>query len=59
MTRYNSEQIAEMRESIIGKKVVELIYEPDGDYYVVEFEGDDGSFFETCFRYMADLEALD
>ena len=55
MTQYNSEQIAEMRKAIMGARVIGLIYEPDEDYYVMEFEGENGSVFETCFRYMTDL----
>ena len=55
MTRYNSKQIEEMRRDIVGMKVVNLDYESDGDYFVMEFEGSDGSQCETSFRYMADL----
>ncbi len=56
MTRYSSEQIVEMRKSVIDARVLTLTYEPDGDYYVMEFEGGDGSIFEVSFRYMADLK---
>jgi len=51
MTRFNEEQIEQMKTSIVGKKVANLYYEKEGDYFVMEF--DDGT--ETCFRFMADL----
>ena len=55
MTRYTGEDIAKMKQSIIGHKAVDLYHEPDGDYYVIEFEDPDGLVFETSFRFMADL----
>ena len=51
MTRYNDTQIEEMRKLITNKKVIELEYDDEDDYFVLMFEGG----FEMCFRYMADL----
>lgn len=51
MTRYTEEDITQMKKEVIGKSVTNFYYEPDGDYYVMEFEGG----FETSFRFMADI----
>ena len=51
MTRYNESERKLLSDQIVGKKISEFYYEPDGDYYVMTF--DDGS--ETSVRLMADL----
>ena len=51
MTRFSEKEIKAMRDSIVGKKVIELYYESEDDYFVMTFE--DG--VETCFRFMTDL----
>ncbi len=56
MTKYNSKQIEEMHDDLVGKMVIDLTYEPDEDYYTIEFSNIDGSgHCETSFRYMTDL----
>jgi hypothetical protein len=56
MTKFTEEQIEQMKEQIIGKKVINLYYDDIGDYFVMEFEGvESGKTQETCFRFMADL----
>ena len=55
MTRYNPEQIQQMKEAVVGSKVTDMYYESDGDYFVLEFDGE----AEMCFRYMADLVQQD
>jgi len=51
MSQYTEEQIQGFKEVLIGKNVSDFYYEPEGDYYVIEFENG----FETSFRFMADL----
>lgn len=53
-TKFNEQQIEEMKKSVVGKKVTDLYYEKDDDYFVMEFEG--GA--ETSFRFMADLKTI-
>ena len=51
MTKIPKETRERMAEQAIGKVVAKFTYEPDGDYYVLEFE--DGT--EMCLRPMVDL----
>jgi len=52
MTKFNTEQIKDMEDTVIGKNVTNLYHEPNGDYFVMDF--DNGT--EITFRFMGDLK---
>lgn len=52
MTRYTEEQQKQLSDQVKGKKISELYHVPDGDYYVIEFEGGG----EISLRFMTDLQ---
>jgi len=58
MTQYNTDKIKTMRRDIVGRTVTNFYYEADGDYFVIDLRGADGSMLETSFRFMADLSGL-
>jgi len=51
MERYSENDIKRIGKEIIGKKVIGLYYERDGNYFVMEFKNDT----EVSVKFLVDL----
>ncbi len=51
MERYSEDDIKRIGKEIIGKKVIGLYYERDGDYFVMEFK----NTTKTSVKFIVDL----
>ncbi len=52
MTRYDEQTRKQMKQTIVGQKIIDMEYDEEGDYYTFVLEDNN----ETSFRFMADLE---
>ena len=51
MTKNYDENVEDIKKTVVGKKIVDLYHENDGDYLVMKI--DDGN--EIYFRLMEDI----